>query len=351
MIITVITNLPKKSHKRNGVGVNNNPEVRQQLILEKIKNDLKDLEILYINDKISFQWLCNVHDYDYLLFLNTAYTNVTLVNDIEWIDASGGLVPTHFTKTKPSVEVPIYKRSGYYASDIMSPIYDDTYDNCMIAANQARKGAELLWASNNPNDVIYVLTPSPGHHAKYEEYGGYCFINNAVVAVYRLLELGINKVAVLDLDFHTHNGTAHFAATQPTFKDKLIACSIHANPKYDYPSFEGYEEENSECIKNITMERGTSWLQYKMALDTACEFIDIHKVKMLIIAFGADTYKDDPDASPLNRMKLEVEDYDKMGKLIRQHFPKMPILLTQEGGYNLTYVPEIVCRFLNSLIN
>ena len=71
---------------------------------------------------------------------------------------------------------------------------------------------------------------------------------------------------------------------------------------------------------------------------------------MLIIAFGADTYKDDSDASPLGRFKLELENYDKIAKLIRQHLRKISILVTQEGDYNLEYVPEIVCKFLINLL-
>jgi acetoin utilization deacetylase AcuC-like enzyme len=348
-MLTVITNTPVISHERSGVGVNNNPELRQELILEKI-NEIPDVDILYIDDMISFEWLCNIHDYDYLSFLSKAYTNLFLFDDRDWIDPSGGLVPNHFTKTKPKNFIPIYKMSGYYASDVMSPIYEDTYKNCMIAANQACKGAEILCSSYNPRNIIYALTPSPGHHAKYEEYSGYCFINNACVAAYRMLELGIEKIAILDIDFHAGNGSAHFAANHPAFKHKLIACSIHADPKYEYPSFEGYEDDyDDDYIKNIVLERNTTWIQYKRALDTVCEFIDMHKINTLIIAFGADTYKDDPDANPLARMRLELEDYDMMGKLIRQYFPDVPILVTQEGGYDLDNVPEIVCRFLHGL--
>ena len=57
--------------------------------------------------------------------------------------------------------------------------------------------------------------------------------------------------------------------------------------------------------------------------------------EFLVIAFGADTFQGDPDASIRGGMGLELEDYRSMGRAIRGKFPTMGILVTQEGGYNL----------------
>lgn len=64
----------------------------------------------------------------------------------------------------------------------MTPIHEYTYRNVMISANQAYKAAEYL--NCHPETITYVLTLAPGHHAKHHQYGGYCFINNAIVAAY-----------------------------------------------------------------------------------------------------------------------------------------------------------------------
>ena len=48
-------------------------------------------------------------------------------------------------------------------------------------------------------------------------------------------------------------------------------------------------------------------------------------------------------------MKLKVSDYFTMGQRIRHAFPNLPILITQEGGYKLDLVGDIVKNFMNGL--
>jgi acetoin utilization deacetylase AcuC-like enzyme len=73
------------------------------------------------------------------------------------------------------------------------------------------------------------------------------------------------------------------------------------------------------------------------------------KKRVLIIPFGADTLLNDPDASKKGGMCLLVDDYFRMGQLIRNAFPALPILVTQEGGYKLDQVGDVVKSFLKGL--
>jgi acetoin utilization deacetylase AcuC-like enzyme len=38
-----------------------------------------------------------------------------------------------------------------------------------------------------------------------------------------------------------------------------------------------------------------------------------------------------------------------MGQLIHKYFAETSIIITQEGGYDMEAVPDIVCRFLKYL--
>ena len=51
----------------------------------------------------------------------------------------------------------------------------------------------------------------------------------------------------------------------------------------------------------------------------------------------------------IGRFALDKADYVKMGRMIRR-IPPEPIVVTQEGGYDMTAVPEIVCGFLSGLL-
>lgn len=348
-MLTVLTNIVRPQHERAGTGVNNKPELRQKLIIEAIQRTFSECQIILSSKTISYDFLLHVHDKDYIDFLENAYNEWQKIEDPDWIDSTVGLVPNHFCKRKPHKNTPLYKLSGYYGGDCMSPIYKDTYQNVMIAAQQAYKAAEISCSSDVTN-IVYVLACSPGHHAKYAEYGGYCYVNNALVCAYKLLELGRKRIAIFDIDFHAH-GTAELITTNQKFKDKVFACSIHADPTIDYPSFEGYEDDyDNDLILNIPLNANTEWEEYSDALQTACDRIKKWNPDSLIIPFGADTYKDDPDASSLSRFRLELDDYDKMAQVVKSHFNTIPIIVTQEGGYNLDFVPDIVCRFLKGLM-
>lgn len=349
-MLTVLTNIVRPQHERTGTGANNKPELRQKLIIEAIQKNFTECQIIFSSKMIADTWLENIHDKNYIDFLENAFSEWQKIEDPDWIDSTNGLVPSNFYKKKPHRDTPLYKLSGYYGSDYMTPIYRDTYQNVMIAAQQAYKAADIAFNSDSTN-IVYVLACSPGHHTKYAEYGGYCFVNNASVTAYRLIELGKKKVGILDIDFHAGQGTADLVLNNPKFKDKIFACSIHVDPMVDYPSFEGYEDECiNDAVLNIPLIANAEWEHYKDALETACESIKKWNIDALVIPFGADTYKDDPDASPLGRFKLDIEDYDKMAQIIKKHFNNIPIIVTQEGGYNMDKVAEILCRFLKNLI-
>lgn len=349
-MLTVLTNESTYQHERIGVASRNKPELRQKVIMDLIQKTFPNCKIIISSKLISKEWLSNIHDKDYINFLENAFDDCQKVIDLDWIDLTNGLVPNHFYKKKPHKGIPIYKLSGFYGTDCMTPIHNSTYQNAMISAQQAYSAAEFS-CDNDHNNITYVLACSPGHHAKYAEYGGYCFINNATVAAYRLLELGKSKVGILDVDFHSGQGTAALVNENSKFKNTLFACSIHAHPFVEYPSFEGYEDDYDNAqIKNIPLQPHAGWKEYSEALEIACMFLKQQAIESLIIAFGADTFKNDPDASELSRFTLDLDNYDQMGNVIRSHFETTQIIVTQEGGYDLDNVPQIVYRFLNGLM-
>ena len=55
-------------------------------------------------------------------------------------------------------------------------------------------------------ELSFSLCRPPGHHASKNQYGGYCFINNAAISAQYFLNHGAVRVAILDVDFHHGNG-------------------------------------------------------------------------------------------------------------------------------------------------
>lgn len=344
MKLTVITNRNQISqiNVREGSGKYNNPEMRQIKILETLKKNLAEkLNIKYIDNEIELEKLHKIHSPEYLYFLTNAYDSIDEEDD-DWIK-NGSIIPDNFYKNKLNNNVVLYKQSGYFCGDCMTPIFKDTSHKALISANQAYHAHENICDSK----LVYILCNSPGHHAKYNEYNGYCYINNALVCADKLLE-SYKKISVLDLDYHAGQGTADIVYKMNM--KNVMAISIHMNPKYDYPSLEGFENDypENDNIKNFVVEPKCDIQTYLLILEEALEKIIRFETQILIIAFGTDTYKDDPDVSKLGGMCLLCEDYKLIGNLISKKI-NCPIVITQEGGYNLDKVGDIVCNLLSSL--
>ncbi len=190
----------------------------------------------------------NVHDACYIEFLGEAYDDAETQHDNDWFK-DGKLIPYHFAPANVSDQVlerlhknHLYKLSGYYCNDDITPIIESTCRQAFQSAENSRYAAELIVRrdkENLPIRQVYALNSSPGHHARRDGYGGYCFLNNAAIAAARIHHLTNAPVAILDLDYHAGDGT------QDIFydSDKILTISIHMNPEFDYPTYSGYPEE------------------------------------------------------------------------------------------------------------
>lgn len=286
----------------------------------------------------------------YLDFLRYAYQSAKIHEHPDWFQ-NDRLIPAHFMRRKPNPAVlqhiPIYKLSGVYGLDTMSPIGPETWQNTMASAQNTYQAMASI--RDGHSSVAYALNTSPGHHATYDTYAGYCFLNNAAFAARCLQhhEAKTSNVAILDLDYHAGDGTSDLLA-----KDEILTVSIHVNPTEEYPDFTGFPEEDDKFNYNFPVHGGATWSDYQKVLKQALDTIRDHRTEYLIIAFGADTYKDDPDPHPNSRLQLDIIDYLEMGKMIKAELKELSpkILVTQEGGYNLDAVPTIVANFILGLI-
>lgn len=74
--------------------------------------------------------------------------------------------------------------------------------------------------------VAYALVRPPGHHSQPSQADGYCFLNNAALAVKLALNSGsCSRVAVIDIDVHYGNGTAEGFYSS----DEVLTVSLHMN--------------------------------------------------------------------------------------------------------------------------
>ncbi len=101
--------------------------------------------------------------------------------------------------------------------------------------------------------------------------GGYCFLNNAAVAVQDVVDQGAKRVVVLDVDYHHGNGTQSifYSARRCAF------ISIHGDPLTEYPFIWGMRTKQGEGARlgfnlNLPLPAGSSVAKWFAALDAAC---------------------------------------------------------------------------------
>lgn len=141
--------------------------------------------------------------------------------------------------------------------------------------------------------IAYALVRPPGHHAQPTQADGYCFFNNAGIAVELALRSGISRVVVIDIDVHYGNGTAEgFYRT-----DNVLTISLHMNHGSWGPSHPqtGSVEELGDNTGfgynlNIPLPNGTGDRGYAHAMnEISLPAVNKFKPEMIVLVVGQDS--------------------------------------------------------------
>ena len=289
-------------------------------------------------DDVDTELLGRVHTPEYLDFLATAWDR--------WTErgkgapaAMGFTWPTRgMFATRPD---DLIGQLGYHSFSADSSIVAGTWDAARTAAAIAMTAADRTLSDGV---TTYGLCRPPGHHATADQFGGYCFLNNAAVAAQRLRDRGCNRVGVLDVDYHHGNGT------QSLFYERadVFFVSIHADPIEEFPWFAGHADEVGAgaglgANLNLPLACGSSPEAWFGALDQALASIAAAGIDALVVSLGVDTYVEDP----LGTFRLETSDFTKMADRIKS--ANLATVVVQEGGYAVDAIGANVAAFLDGI--
>lgn len=282
-----------------------------------------------------------IHDEGFVQFIETCWQ--------EWVDAGfkGEAIATVWpSRSMPAPHIPkfIDGKIGYYTLASETSISGGTAEAAYTSAQVALTAAEQI--SSGAAKQMFALCRPPGHHASKDQYGGYCFYNNAAIAAQHMRDQGAAKVAILDVDFHHGNGT------QAIFydRDDVLFLSLHGDPAEAFPHFLGYAEETGTgkgegFNVNYALPPKTPYAVWAEALDDALSKISSYGPDALIVSFGADTFEDDP----ISFFKLTSADFIDMGNRIARL--GLPMLTVMEGGYAVSEVGTNTVNLLTGMEN
>ena len=265
--------------------------------------------------------LAQVHDPGYLEFLRTAWDEWTALGH------SADMIPSCLPVRRMSQHVPTHVdgKLGYYAFAAETAITSGTWQAAIGAASLASTAQQAVSAGASS---AFALCRPPGHHAAADYFGGYCFVNNAAVAAQGFRNDGVERVAVLDVDFHHGNGT------QDIFYERndVLFASIHGDPAFEFPYFLGHADETGSgpgegFNMNYPLPPGTPFDSWLEALDDALAKIAAFGAEALVVSLGVDTF----EADPISSFKLTSADFATYGRRIGA--AGLPTVYVMEGGY------------------
>jgi acetoin utilization deacetylase AcuC-like enzyme len=278
-----------------------------------------------------------IHDRGYLDYLANIY---------QWNrEQSGKDLPifpdTFSTRTARCASPQLDGMKGYYCYGMDSPILAGTWEAAYWSAQCALSAAEYLVSVGKEGAAagcVYALCRPPGHHAARDLYGGFCYLNNAAIAAQYLGP----QVAILDIDYHHGNGTQEiFYSTSD-----VLCCSIHADPRIEYPYYWGSSEERGEGAGsgnnfNWPLPKNTGDTEYLDVLARSLEVIASYSPRYLIVSVGFDIL----DGDPIGGFKITIDGLNRISAAIAGL--GIPTLIVQEGGYLLSKLGQCALSFLS----
>jgi acetoin utilization deacetylase AcuC-like enzyme len=290
-------------------------------LLERGLNDIRDPGPV---DMGPVRSLC---DPRFLSFLESAWDDWTAAGYRGELIATG--MPTRRMRSD-RIPTEILGRAGWFCHAAETAITAGTWAAALSSAASAQAAARDVLAGA---PAAFALCRPPGHHATADQYGGYCFLNNAAIAAQMLRDGGAARIGVLDIDFHHGNGT------QDIFygRGDVVFASLHGDPDQTYPYYCGYADETGEgegegANWNYPMPPGTAYGPWAAALDDAIARLSAAGVQALVVSLGVDAYKDDP----ISFFRLESDEFRDAGARIGRL--RLPTVLCMEGGYAIAKV-------------
>jgi acetoin utilization deacetylase AcuC-like enzyme len=300
--------------------------------VDHVLRELKERELGAIEapDAVDDAAIARIHAPRYLEFLANAWN--------EWValdpaNADRDALPSYWPIRSFRCDVlpaSFPARMGLFSYDAGTPLTAGTWAAARAGAACALTAARRVLQGER---AAFALTRPPGHHAGVDFFGGYCFLNNAAIAAQALRDAGVERVAVLDIDYHHGNGT------QAIFYERADVqfTSIHGDPHTEYPYYLGYADEQGAGTgfgfnHNLPLARGTGFARWREALKTALRGIADFKPDALVVSLGLDTFEGDPVAG----FRLATPDYLRIGEDLAR--AGLPTVFVFEGGYAVAEV-------------
>lgn len=210
-------------------------------------------------------------------------------------------------------------RDRHGLGTVSNPVFPEMYRRPATSA-----GASLM-AGAHLRDGGMVYHPGGGtHHGFPDRAAGFCYLNDPVLAMLSLRQMGVRRMAYVDIDAHHGDGVEHAFAGDPD----ILLISVHEEKRWPFTGH--LSDDAGGNALNLPVPRGcndTEMAEIREALILPA--VAAHAPEALIFLCGADGVSEDP----LSRMELSNNaHWDILRGLMALGIPRF--LALGGGGYN-----------------
>jgi len=176
-----------------------------------------------------------------------------------------------------------------------NPVFHRMHEASALVAGGSLMAAEEILAGRAARAVNIA---GGLHHAMRDHASGFCVYNDCALAIRRLLDGGVSRVAYVDIDVHHGDGV------QEAFADdrRVLTISLHQHPATLFPGTGNSTDIGAPGAEgsavNVPLPPGTgddSWLRAFHAVVPA--LLRAFQPEVLVTQHGADTHVEDPLAN------------------------------------------------------
>jgi acetoin utilization protein AcuC len=208
-------------------------------------------------------------------------------------------------------------RNRYQIGTMENPLFPGVFERAATTVEGSVRAAELAL------DGHAVFHPSGGtHHGRTDRACGFCYFNDPVFAILRLLEEGLGHVFYIDLDAH-HGDGVEIAFFED---ERVTTLSIHEDYRWPYSGSASYPYEGAF---NLPVPKGFNDSELSFLVDNALSpLVERRPVDAFVVCCGADSLAGDP----LSTMELSnVALWETVERIIGW---QKPTVIVGGGGYN-----------------
>lgn len=216
-------------------------------------------------------------------------------------------------------EVSPETRDRHGIGTVSNPVYPDMFRRPATAAGASLLAGELLAHGGT------IYHPGGGtHHGFPDRAGGFCYLNDPVLAMLSLRRAGAARIAYVDIDAHHCDGVEHGFAGDP---DTLLI-SVHEDRRWPFTG--ALTDDGGGNCFNLPVPRGLNDSEMALIRDgLILPALAGFRPDAIVLQCGADAVEEDP----LSRLTLSNNAHWAVVRAIMDlNAPRLLVL--GGGGYN-----------------